>query len=375
VALGEDREPRAHQAFACLRRDLRDRTPARAVTGLANAQACRAIVVRPAASDPTVAGGLDIRRPVEQRCSDVVHARTVGFTALDANDQFRITVWPGAPLPLPRYQRIHCRLNQTQDALFFTYDKDELVESRGETYLELYNLDLEDPDEIVAFANRHSVLRGMEMYARLKAEGLFAFQRRRTFLLEHRRVHESASRENLLSEGRPAGRRIETLVEFRIAAFFLRDLTSSWRALTTGVDQGLLSWSPWTGRDLASGYSPAGSILSRVLPALLRNHTPSVNARSAIDFSGGSWRRPVISAEFPGSSAPLFEVCAFELFNHIAESATYRSCENESCRRLFVRQWGRSEHGQSRREGVMYCTAACARAQAQRKYRRRKQTK
>ncbi|MGD0713031.1 MAG: hypothetical protein ABSB24_02450 [Gaiellaceae bacterium] len=298
---------------------------------------------------------------------------------MDDNAQLRITVWPGLPVPLPCYQRAHCRLSQARDALLFTYDKDELVEPRGETYLELYNLDLENPDEILAFANRHSVLRGEEMFQRLKAADFFQGLGLRqswtaTFRKWHRPVYEGAYRENLLSEDRPPHRGIETLFEFRFAAHVLRDMTSSWRLLSAGVDPRSLPWSGWvTGGDEPS-YSSARRLLATALPVLLRNYSPVVGVGSDINLDE-SWQKPLISAEFPGSSAPLFEVCAFELFNHIAESATYRICQNETCGRPFVRQWGRSEHGQSRREGVLYCTADCAQAQAQRQYRRRKQAK
>src|SRR5262249_43614320 len=103
-------------------------------------------------------------------------------------------------------------------------------------------------------------------------------------------------------------------------------------------------------------------------------YSPVVGVRLTPDLEK-KWQKPVIAAEFPGSSAPLYEVCAFELFNHIAANEMYRPCQNETCGRLFVRQWGRAEHGQSRQEGVMYCTASCARAQAQRSFRRRKQAK
>jgi hypothetical protein len=298
---------------------------------------------------------------------------------LDANAQFRITVWPGTPVPLPRYQRTHCSLSQARDALLFTYDRDELVEPRGETYLELYNLDLENPDEILDFANRHSVLRGEEMFQRLKAAGFFdwGLNLRRSwtgyFRKWHRPVYENAYRENLLLEEGSPIQSVETLFEFRFAAHVLRDMTSSWRLLSTRVDPKSLPWSGWaTGEP---GYLSARSLLAKTLPLLLRNYSPVLGLRSETNLAGEGWRKPVISAEFPESSAPLYEVCAFELLNHIAEGATYRICQNESCGRPFVRQWGRSELGQSRREGVLYCSAACARAQAQRQYRRRRQTR
>jgi hypothetical protein len=68
----------------------------------------------------------------------------------------------------------------------------------------------------------------------------------------------------------------------------------------------------------------------------------------------------------------LAEICALELFNHIVSGEVYRRCQNENCGRLFVRQYGRAEHGMTRRKGVMYCSASCARAAVQREHRRRK---
>jgi hypothetical protein len=305
------------------------------------------------------------------------HARTVSLATLDANARFRITVWPGVSVPLPRYQRARCRLTEARDALLFTYDKAELVEPRGETYLELYNLDLENPDDILAFANRHSVLHGEEMFLRLKAANFFSGFRQRELLKAafrkwHRPAYQDAYKENLLREDGSPSRSIETLFEFRFAAHVMCDMTSSWRLLSAGVDPRSLPWSGWANGGAEPSHWMARRLLATALPVLLRNYSPVVGARPDLDLDK-NWQKPLISAEFPESSAPLFEVCAFELFNHIAESATYRSCQNETCRRLFVRQWGRSEHGQSRREGVMYCTAACAKAQAQRQYRRRRQ--
>ena len=65
---------------------------------------------------------------------------------------------------------------------------------------------------------------------------------------------------------------------------------------------------------------------------------------------------------------------ALSLYNHIVEDAAYRTGQNETCGRTFVRQHGRAVHGQNRLSGVKYCSAHCARAQAQRQLRRRRRT-
>lgn len=71
-------------------------------------------------------------------------------------------------------------------------------------------------------------------------------------------------------------------------------------------------------------------------------------------------------------SPTLFGILCLQIANHIAEGANMRRCANESCRRWFVRQSGRSEYGQHRTSGVLYCSPACARTQGSRDWRRRK---
>ena len=48
-----------------------------------------------------------------------------------------------------------------------------------------------------------------------------------------------------------------------------------------------------------------------------------------------------------------------------------KQCANETCDRWFHVQEGRAEKRAPRKAGVLYCTVRCARAQAQREYRRR----
>jgi hypothetical protein len=76
--------------------------------------------------------------------------------------------------------------------------------------------------------------------------------------------------------------------------------------------------------------------------------------------------------EAPEELATIYGACCLQIYNHIAEGATYKRCANESCRQVFVRQRGRSAQGQRRTEGVRFCSRECARAQAQRELRRRK---
>jgi hypothetical protein len=60
-----------------------------------------------------------------------------------------------------------------------------------------------------------------------------------------------------------------------------------------------------------------------------------------------------------------------QLFNLMHEDAPIRWCANEPCGRPFVHQRGRSAAGQYRTTGIKFCSVSCARAQAQRQYRRK----
>jgi len=71
----------------------------------------------------------------------------------------------------------------------------------------------------------------------------------------------------------------------------------------------------------------------------------------------------------------VYTAMAVQLFNHLVENATLLQCKNETCQRLFVRQRGRAEYDQHRTKGVYFCSKQCAKAQAQRDYRRRMKEK
>ena len=76
------------------------------------------------------------------------------------------------------------------------------------------------------------------------------------------------------------------------------------------------------------------------------------------DTTGSSWQ------------AGTYSLLCLQFANDVAELAHFGRCANESCGRLFVRQRGRALKGQHRSD-ALYCDKHCAKAQAQRKYRRR----
>jgi hypothetical protein len=77
--------------------------------------------------------------------------------------------------------------------------------------------------------------------------------------------------------------------------------------------------------------------------------------------------------EWGSESASLYGALCLQLANHISENADYRTCLR--CGRLFYRQRGRARFGQHHTKGdapPLYCSWSCAHAEAQAKYKRRK---
>ncbi len=81
-----------------------------------------------------------------------------------------------------------------------------------------------------------------------------------------------------------------------------------------------------------------------------------------------------VPATGPARPHTLLTALTIQLFNDIAAATTYKVCANERCRRLFVHQRGPDGTRQPRTRGVIYCSARCARAQAQRAYRQRRES-
>lgn len=227
-------------------------------------------------------------------------------------------------------------------------------EFSGETYLKLAALDVEDTDAMALFLTDYGALR-------VRGE---ANDWQRLGLPFEDETRELKVALNEVPEARTDWS-IETLVEVQWAIWTMRDLVACWRALSGEIDPFTHAWeSPLRqGREPYEDFDGPASFLAWTLWASLTEFSPRL-----FPIAPGEKRPPVFHAFSTGS----WQACCLELFNHIVEEASYKTCENETCQRLFVRQEGRSEHGQHRSRGVKYCSSLCARSQAQRQYRRRK---
>jgi hypothetical protein len=164
----------------------------------------------------------------------------------------------------------------------------------------------------------------------------------------------------------------ETLHEFIFGAKAVRDLVTAWSCLRDGHDPRDETWandrmpsSSWS-KDRA--VAATAEFFEGTLSATLERFSPRIHLR---DEDG---RRTFLGpSESPApDDLTLFELMMLEIFRHAVEDASYKRCENENCRALFVRQEGGAQHGQSHRTGVKYCSRLCATASAQRAHRRRK---
>lgn len=337
--------------------------------------------------------------------------------------RFRITAWPLSPLPLPRVSRLPCRLADGLPvvvpdlvALLEGHDPADLfrlnsitepVRLSGETYLELLRLDPAHPAAAASFTRRYGVLGGIwarEFLRNARLPGLPSTagyaglaDQEQDLALKQQAVRQefgrlpSARLRQLLSDSdqplHDLCQAAETLAEFRFAAGLLRDLAQAWLVLRERRDPSSVTWDLAAHQDVAR-QPPwgAATLLTHVLPALLSSFGPRLQAEMTGPFLPGEaglaqlFELPADTPEVREQAGPpavhLFEACALELFNHIAEDATYRTCASETCDRIFVRQQGRARYGQNRTAGeLLYCSASCARAQAQRRYRRRHRSK
>lgn len=306
-----------------------------------------------------------------------------------------MTTWPAGRIAPPHLEaRPGVRVIDC-DVLAIPNDG-EVVALPEELYSrQLRDLDLDSPDAIAEFISRYGVLlddgwldtgrtsptpvdwrwemqeEGWRPIAMLKRDNA---RRLRKMKDEGRPPEEVAAAELVINatykteRARQLGpKRLQathTLVhcdEVRIAGWELRDMTRVFVEAAEGTD-GSRALAAWESRHLLRPPTFEDALLDSAV--ILNQSLHWFNAR--VEVYGAE------DSVHLGPAFDSFSVMCLQLFNDIAESAPWHTCQNATCGRPFRRQIGRARFGQYRLEGeVLYCSPLCAAAQRARVRRAR----
>jgi hypothetical protein len=244
-----------------------------------------------------------------------------------------------------------------------------------EAYLRLYALDLDDVDAIQGWLNRFGPLSGDEA-----KHGPLGFNWHAGFLSVKRWLRDSESEivDEMPDWDEIAGPEqhysfVQTLSSFIWQATCIRDVVRAWRWHRDGIVVAEDEWeSPvWEEHDdrfpLPTSRQGAAELVRQGIRSGLVPFHPELRIKT--HPGDNRWHT------LYGGGMDFYFICCLEVYNHIAEDASLRACANERCPNLFVHQQGGARYGQHRSRGVKYCSLSCARAQAQREYRKREAQK
>jgi hypothetical protein len=252
----------------------------------------------------------------------------------NGKEQVRITPWPAVTLPAPTVWR---RQVTTHHGWFHEGKPTGWGELPEELILrDLQHLDCTSIDAMSGFINAHGVLGGT-------LEDLTPFAHSGPIDPRSTTGTPVADVERILRTARAC-------VNHWLAHLEREDVTEPWRAEGTDDVDADTAWKWFT------------TALNRGLMA--------THARIQVATRTSSGDYLDAQPAFVG----LYSGMMVQLFNLISERLPVLTCANETCQQRFIRQQGRAQKGISRTEGVLFCSASCAKAQAQREYRRRKST-
>lgn len=330
-------------------------------------------------------------------------AQTSGHGERRPEPGWQIEAWPGLPIKGLGYIRSERYEFDPTGTLLAPRGPWVHEEWRGQTYLELFSLDLADPQAILGFVDRFGTL-GVFGSEDLSSEGLASYLEGdvEAQLLAARRTVQEAPENREWLVGRidpelgedPYWEDCESLAEFRFGARLIRDLTRAW-TFVSNPDSAVPDWelplAGWARDQSDPELRLARTLLSEGLSHILSAMHPRITLVE-LDDSGTAKQGLVTTRDpprphdlntriSPFRPVSLGLVCALELYNHILLEASYKQCRFAGCDRLFVfkedrRHSGRPAaiHRKPRRDSL-FCSPECQRAQAQRQHCQRKRAR
>ncbi len=270
--------------------------------------------------------------------------------------QLRITTWPGAPVPIPEIE-VNPDVRVRGERLYFGGDvnlpRPERRQPPDQLYLfELAGLDLSDVEAVAELCRNLGPIAPMRRSADLPSLGPAYWTRE--LLLHSTRYGRTWRPVDEANEDFIGGEPHVDELTFRVRV--LRQLSRHVQAHTQG--QSVADAWPEC-RDAQEAWWR----FSRFTDAALS----PFRVRIVVDVG-----HPDFNIGEPRPS--LYSIAVLQMFNDFVEQVDFRTCAAEKCGRTFVRQRGRSQ-SYSRTTGVLYCSASCANAQAQREWRRKQREK
>ena len=276
--------------------------------------------------------------------------------ATPKDSRFRITVWPGDPVPEPRVGH-HAPVELHGDWLLYGLGLDSTRALPFDAYLhEVADADYEDRESLRSVTEQlgffvHDFDNADRDMPPNCVGDRYNVQIARYCSLRGWAIPTdlAAERSAVYSEThRPPAHIAEVSLRLQVLQRMGRHVISY------ASGSSLKDVWPEAKNDLAA-WSAFGSWMNAA--------TKAFHARVYLDF--GEAASPT-----SGLWVSAYEVACLQILNHLNIGAAYNECANSTCGRPFVRQRGRGEH-YTRTEGVRYCSRPCANQQTQRDYRLR----